>query len=149
MTTKTKTTKTETVNFEIPADMREFAEKSVDQAKVIYGQFKDAAQGAVDMLDEQTAAFKGATTEFNVTAIDFAQVNANAGFDFARKLFAAKDIKELFDLQVGFAREQGKVFAEQGKELGALSTKVGEQAVAPMKDGFTKSFEQFKSAFPA
>lgn len=149
MTTKSKTTKTETVNFEMPADMREFAEKSVDQAKVIYGQFKDATQGAVDMLDEQTAAFKGATTEFNVTALDFAQANTNAGFEFARKLAGAKDIKEIFELQIGFARDQAKVYAKQGKELGAISTKVGEQAVAPLKDGMTKSFEQFKSAFPA
>jgi phasin len=149
MTTKSKTTKTETVNFEMPADMREFAEKSVDQAKVIYGQFKDATQGAVDMLDEQTAAFKGATTEFNVTALDFAQANTNAGFEFARKLAGAKDIKEIFELQIGFARDQAKIYAEQGKELGAISTKVGEQAVAPLKDGLTKSFAQFKSAFPA
>lgn len=149
MTTKSKTTKTETVNFEMPADMREFAEKSVDQAKVVYGQFKDATQGAVDMLDEQTAAFKGATTEFNITALDFAQANTNAGFEFARKLAGAKDIKEIFELQVGFARDQAKVYAEQGKELGAISTKVGEQAVAPLKDGMTRSFAQFKSAFPA
>jgi phasin len=149
MTTKTKTTKTETVNFEVPADMREFAEKSVDQAKVVYGQFRDAAQGAVDMLDEQTAAFKGATTEFNVTALDFAQTNANAGFELARKLVAAKDLKEMFELQIEFARTQGKAFAEQGKELGAISAKVGEQAVQPLKEGMTKSFEQVKSSFPA
>jgi phasin len=149
MTTKTKTTKTETASFEVPADMREFAEKSVDQAKVVYGQFRDAAQGAVYMLDEQTAAFKGATTEFNVTALDFAQANANAGFDLARKLFAAKDLKEVVELQIEFARSQAKAFADQGTQLGAISAKVGEQAVQPLKDGMSKSFEQFKSSFPA
>src|SRR5690606_30812187 len=151
MTTKskTRTTITETASFEIPADMRQFAENSVDQAKVVYGQFRDVAQGAVDMLDGQTAAFKGATAQFNATAIDFAQTNTNAGFDFARKLVAARDVKEMFDLQAEFARSQMAVLTEQGRELATISTKAGEQAVAPLKDGMTKSFEQFRTVFPA
>jgi phasin len=148
--TEKTTAKTATVapEFEIPADMRAFAEKSVDQAKVIYGQFKDAAQEAVDMLDESNTAFKSATTDFHATAIDFAQANANAGFDFARKLVGAKDVKEVFELQTEFAREQAKAYTDQAKQLGEMSTKVTEQAFKPLKDGMTKSVEQFKTTFP-
>ena len=162
MTTKTQkastaakaaaeTAKTETVTdfpaFEVPDNVRELAEKSVDQAKVVYGHFRDAAQDTVDMLDDSASALKDGSADFHLKAIDFAQTNANAGFDFARKLIAAKDVKEVLELQVEFARDQFQILSEQARELGTISTGVAEMAAQPLKDGMTKSVEQAKSTF--
>lgn len=133
--------------IEMPADVREFAEKSVDQAKVIYGQFRDAAQETVDMLDDSAAALKDGSADFHVKALDFAQANTNAGFEFARKLVSVKDIKEAFELQVEFARAQTAAVTEQIQELGALSTGVAEKTAKPIKDGVTKSVEQARDTF--
>ena len=133
--------------FEVPGNVRELAEKSVDQAKVVYGHFRDAAQDTVDMLDDSASALKDGSASFHLKAVDFAQANANAGFDFARKLIAAKDVKEALELQVEFARDQVQVLTDQARELGTLSTGVAEKAAQPLKDGVTKSVEQAKSAF--
>ena len=133
--------------IEVPADVREFAEKSVDQAKVVYGQFRDAAQETVDMLDTSAAALKDGSADFQGKALDFAQANTNAGFEFARKLFAATDVKEAFELQVEFARTQTATVTEQVKELGALSTGVAEKASKPIKDSVAKSVEQARDTF--
>ncbi len=142
-------TKTAMPEIEVPAGVREFAEKSVDQAQVVYGQFRDAAQETVDMLDESATALKDGTAGVQIKAIDFAQANILSGFDLARKMIAAKDAKEVVDLQAGYARDQVKVVTEQARELSALYAKVTEDASRPLKAGVSKSFEKVKSALPA
>ena len=133
--------------FEVPGNVRELAEKSVDQAKVVYGHFRDAAQDTVDMLDDSASAFKDGSAGFHMKAVDFAQANADAGFDFARKLIEARDIGEVLELQVDFARDRVQVLIGQARELGAITTGVAEKAVQPLRDGMTRSVAQAKSAF--
>ena len=73
-------------NVEMPEMVREFAEKSVQQAKDVYARIKSAAEETTDVLeDTYTSATKGAT-EFNVKALEVLRVNVNASFDFPREL---------------------------------------------------------------
>ncbi len=139
--------KTKTEAFEMPVDVREFAEKSVDQAQVVYGQFRDATQETVDLLDVTATAVKDGAATLQLKAIDMAQANMIAGFDFARKFATAKDFKEVVDLQATFVREQFASLTEQTTELGGLAAKTVETASKPIKDGMTKSFDQAKTAF--
>ena len=109
-------------SFEIPEQVRDLAEKNVEQARAAYDQFMGAMTQAVDMwskampANEMTSAFK-AVQEL---ATSFAKQNAAAGFALASELAKAKDIQEVFALQSRHAQAQMQAYARQAQELGQL-----------------------------
>jgi phasin len=109
-------------NFEIPAEMRRFAETSVAQAKQAFDGFMTAAQQAVERMHSQTAAAQVGATDASRKAMDFAGQNMAASFAFAQKLAQARDVEELMRLQADFLRTQMQTFAEQARELGTSFT---------------------------
>jgi len=112
-------------NFEIPAEMRRFAETSVAQAKQAFDGFMTAAQQAVERMHSQTAAAQVGATDASRKAMDFAGQNMAASFAFAQKLAQARDVEELMRLQADFLRTQMQTFAEQARELGTSFTQTG------------------------
>ncbi len=132
----------------VPATLRDMTERGLDQAKTAYDQMKGSAQEAVELLDGSADVLKAGTAEFNTKAIEYTQSNINAGFEFARKLVAAKDIKEVVELQSAFARDQFATYANQAKDLSELTAKVAESTSKPLAEGMKKSFEQAKTVFP-
>ena len=132
-----------------PATLRELTERGIDQARTAYDQMKGNAQEAVELLDGSADALKAGTTEFNAKAIEYAQSNINAGFDFARKVVAAKDVKEVVELQTAFARDQLTAYTHQVKDLSELTAKVAERTSKPLAEGMKKSFEQARTMFPS
>ena len=54
-------------NFEIPAEMRAFAEKSVEQAKQAFDSFISAAQHAVNTAENQAASARTGAKEVGRT----------------------------------------------------------------------------------
>ena len=62
-------------NFEIPAEMRAFAEKSVEQAKQAFGSFITAAQHAASTADNQAANTHSGAKEVGELAIGFTKRN--------------------------------------------------------------------------
>lgn len=144
---KTDTAKTKK-KTDTAATMREAAGKGAEQAKVVYGQFSGAAEDAASMLDEQASVVRDAAAGFHLAAVEIAQRNANAGFDFSRKLLAARDLEEVVALQAEFAREQSQALMAQSRELGEITAKLGEQAARPFRESFARSAEMFRSCFP-
>ena len=62
--------------FEIPPELRELAEKNIEQARAAYGQF-------MDFLTQAIGASSKASSEFRVVqerAIQFARENADRSF---------------------------------------------------------------------
>ncbi|MFN3744857.1 MAG: phasin family protein [Hyphomicrobiaceae bacterium] len=110
--------------FEFPQQMRELAEKNVEQARATYGQFMDAMTQAIGMWtkglpgNELTSGFQAVQER----AISFAKENAEASFALASDLAAAKDVQEVFTLQSHFAQAQIQAYAAQVQELGKMMT---------------------------
>lgn len=107
--------------FEIPQQLRELAEKNVEQARAAYAQFMDAMAQAMSAWSAvpsnvMTAGFKVVQER----AIQFAKENAEAGFALARDLAKAKDIQDVLTLQSRFAQAQMNSYAVQAQELGRL-----------------------------
>jgi hypothetical protein len=71
-------------NFEIPQEMRAFAEKSVEQARQAFDSFISAAQQAVSTADKQAAGMRTNAREVGALAIGFAERNIASSFEFAR-----------------------------------------------------------------
>jgi phasin len=121
---------TEKQTFEIPQQLRELAEKNVEQARTAYGQFMDALAQAVSAWssvssDTVTSGFKAAQER----AIQFAKENAEAGFALANELTKAKDLQDLLRLQSSFAQKQMQSYARQAQELGRLMAEATRSAM--------------------
>jgi phasin len=103
--------------FEIPAEMREFAEKSVEQAKHAFDSFVAASKHAVGTAETQAKSLQTSVREAGQLAMTFAERNLTASFDFAQRLLRAKDPKEVTELQVDYIKAQIAALSEQAKAL--------------------------------
>ena len=109
-----------TPSYEIPSDMRDMAEKSVDQASRAFDGFITAAQKAAGQADSTAAAVQSNAKTMGTKAMGFAETNVRSAFDLARKLVRAKDLQEVLALQSDYAKTQMTTIQEQAKELGSL-----------------------------
>ena len=85
-------------HFEIPADMRAFAEKSVEQAKQAFDIFISATQHAVNTAESQVANVQVGAREAGELALGFAERNIASSFEFAQKLLQAKEPQDVMAL---------------------------------------------------
>jgi phasin len=115
-------------NFEIPSDMRKFAEQSVEQARQAFGGFINAAQQAVNDMEGHASTARAGAKDVGEKAMTFAQQNIMASFEFAQKLLKARDVQDVMKLQTEFIQSQMQVLNEQAKELGQSATKAMENA---------------------
>jgi phasin len=104
-------------NFEIPSDMRKFAEQSVEQARQAFGGFINAAQQAVSEMEGHASVARSGAKDIGEKAMTFAQRNIMASFEFAQKLVRAKDVQEMMKLQTDYIQSQMQTLSEQAKEL--------------------------------
>jgi phasin len=108
-------------NFEVPTQMRQFAEQSVEQARKAVDGFMTAAQKAVATAEAQTATAQSSAKDVGTKAMSFAEQNIATSFEFAQRLVRAKDIQELMALQQEYLQTQMKAMSEQARDLGAAS----------------------------
>ena len=147
-TPSNKKAKIEMTN-EIPADVSAFAQKSVDQAQLAFEKANELAHSNVQVFDAAASAYKSRFADLQMKAMEITQTNVNAGFAFARKLFAVKEPAEFFTIQQDFAREQAQAVQRQVAELNELTVALAKETVKPVQEGLTKSFGDFSKSFAA
>ena len=135
-----------TQTFEVPAAVREFAEKSVSQARDAYAKMKTAADDATGLVEETIETAREGAFAIGVKALDAAKSNSDASFSFARDLFGAKTMSDVIELQSTFARKQFDAFASQFKEFQALTEKLVTDTTKPVADKVEKTFKELKVA---
>jgi phasin len=96
--------------MEIPAQVRELAEKSLDQTDKAFSSFMEAASKSVSM-------FPGPMTNVAIQVLAITESNLKASLIHAKKLVQAKDIDEIMQLQSEFMRNQFGAGAEQFKQI--------------------------------
>jgi phasin len=120
-----------TGNFEVPREMRTFAEQSVEQARKAFDSFMTAAQKAASSIEGQASAAQTGAKDMRQKAMTFAEKNVATSFDFAQKLVHARDIEEVTRLQAEFVQRQMQVLTEQAQELGQTATRAAMDAARP------------------
>jgi len=135
-----------TPSFEVPVAVREFAEKSVSQARDAYAKLKDAADDATGLVEETLETVREGTFAIGVRALDAAKSNTDASFALAKDLFGAKTMSEVIELQSKFARKQFDAFASQFKEFQSLTEKLVTDTTKPMTQQVEKTFKELKVA---
>jgi phasin len=108
--------------FEFPVQIRELAERNVEQARAACGQFMDAARKAQHMMgtmlpeNSLTAGMK----QLQERTMRFTQQNMDASFSLVSELAKAKDFPEMLEIQSRHSQLQMAAFSTQAQELGQL-----------------------------
>jgi phasin len=118
-------------NFDVPTQMRQFAEQSVEQARKAVDGFMTAAQKAVTTMESHADNAKTGAKDVGQKAMGFAEQNITNSFEFAQKLVRAKDIQEVMALQQEYLQLQMKAMSEQAKDLGTQATKMAMDSAKP------------------
>ena len=97
--------------LEVPAELRDLAEKTIEQAERAFGMFFEAANKSVGSISSPG-------TEISKQALTFTQQNMTAAFEHARKLVHATDLQEAMQIQSEFLRSQ---FTNAGEHMRQIS----------------------------
>ena len=116
------------LNFEVPTQMRQFAEQSVEQARKAVDGFMTAAQKTAAAMESHAATAQSGAKDVGQKAMAFAEQNIANSFEFAQKLVRAKDVQEVMALQQEFLKSQMQAMQAQAKDLGPTATKVAMDA---------------------
>jgi phasin len=106
--------------YQIPTEMRDFAEKSVEQARKAFEGFMGAAQRAAGTVEGTAETVQTNAKDLTAKAFEAAETNVNAAFELARNLVQAKDLQEVMALQTEYLKTQFSAVQSQAKDLGAL-----------------------------
>ena len=129
------------IPFEVPEQMRAFAEKGVSQARDSYAKFKDAAEthnGTIEAVF--TTAGKG-YSEYSAKLMEMMKASSTANLDFMQSLIGVKSPSEAIELWTSHAKKQFETLAAQAKELTELGQKVATETVEPIKANASKLFK--------
>jgi phasin len=96
--------------IQVPAELRDLAEKTIDQAEQAFGMFFEAA-------GKSMTSMPGAGAEISKQALSFTEQNMKAAFDHARKLVHATDLQEAMRIQSEFLRSQFTNAGEHMREI--------------------------------
>lgn len=121
---------------------RKFAEKGAAQIKDTSEKFSAAAEQTTKLIENTFVSAAKGIKDYNFKAIEFAQVNSDAAFDYARQLMSAKSPSEMLEAWTTHARKQFEVLTEQTKELTMLVQKVAAETTEPLSSGVSKAFNQ-------
>lgn len=107
--------------YEIPTEMRDFAEKSVEQARKAIDGFMSAAQKTVDTFEGSANTVQTSAKDATRKTFTYAEQNLAAAFDLAQRMVRAKDMQEAMQIQAEFVRTQFEAMQTQMKEFGSLA----------------------------
>jgi phasin len=126
------------IPFEVPEQMRAFAEKGVSQARDNYAKFKDAAETHNSTIEAVFSAYSSGAKEYSAKVMDMLKAGASANLDFAQELVGVKSPSEAMQLWTSHARKQFETFTAQAKELAELAQKVATETAEPIKASVAK-----------
>src|SRR5689334_12294617 len=115
------TNQTTGAGYEVPAEMREFAERSVEQARKAIDGFMGAAQKTVDTFEGSANTAQASAKDVTRKTFTYAEQNIAAAFDLAQKMVRATSVQEAMQYQAEYLRAQFEAMQAQMKELGSVA----------------------------
>jgi phasin len=103
------------LNLEIPAEVREFAEKTVEQARKAFDGYVAAAQKAASQTEAAAENAASSVKDMSAKALTYAESNVKAAFDLAENLVKAKSPQEMMQVQSEYLKAQVAAVQEQAK----------------------------------
>jgi phasin len=94
------------MTMQVQGQIKEMAEKSVEQVEKAFTTFIEAAHKTVEMVPLLA-------TEFSKKTLSMSEQNMKAAFDHARRLLQATDLQQFMDLQTEYVKSQWSTMQEQ------------------------------------
>ena len=129
------------IPFEVPEQMRAFAEKGVSQARDGYAKFKDAAETHNGTMEAVFASASKGASEYSAKLMEMMKANSTATLDFAQQLLGVKSPSEAMELWTAHTKKQYETFSGYAKELAELSQRVASETAEPIKANASKLFK--------
>src|ERR1700755_2182259 len=124
MTSSTDPFSASIVPFEVPEQMRAFAEKGVSQARDNYAKFKDIAESHNGTIEAVFSSASKGASEYSAKLMEIMKANTTATLDLAQALVGVKSPSEAIELWTSHAKQQFEAFTANTKELAELTKKV-------------------------
>jgi phasin len=112
--------------LEVPTELRDLAEKTIEQAEKAFGMFFEAANKSITSIPNPG-------TEMSKQALSLTQQNIKAAFEHARKLVHATDLQEAMRIQSEFLKSQ---FTNAGEHMRQITGGMISAAKDTTKDRF-------------
>lgn len=112
--------------LEVPAELRDLADKTIEQAEKAFGMFFEAATKSMNSVP-------GGGAEISKQALTFTEQNMRAAFEHARKLVHVTDLQQAMQLQSDFLRSQ---FTNAGDHMRQITGAVMSKATDAAKGKF-------------
>ena len=129
------------IPFEVPEQMRAFAEKGVSQARDNYAKFKDVAESHNGTIEAVFSTASKGASEYSAKLMEMMKASTTANLDFAQALIGVKSPTEAIELWTSHAKKQFEAFTANAKELAELTKKVATETVEPIKASASKAFQ--------
>jgi phasin len=129
------------IPFEVPEQVRAFAEKGVSQARDSYARFKDVAETNNSTIEAVFANASKGASEYSAKLMEIVKANTTSSLDFAQEIVGAKTPSEALELWTSHAKKQFETFSAYSKELAELSQRVASETVEPIKANASKLFK--------
>jgi len=129
------------IPFEVPEQMRAFAEKGVSQARDNYAKLQDAAETHNSTVEAVFTKVNHGASAYSAKLVEFFKANTTSSLDFAQELFSVKSPAEAIELWTSHSRKQFETFSAQAKELAELGQKVAAEAAEPIKANAAKYYK--------
>jgi len=129
------------IPFEVPEQMRAFAEKGVSQARDSYAKFKDAAESHNGTIEAVFATVSKGASEYSAKLMEIMKATTTANLDFAQELIGVKSPTQAVELWTAHAKKQFEAFTAHTKELAELTQKVATETAEPIKANASKLFK--------
>ena len=129
------------IPFEVPEQMRAFAEKGVLQARDSYAKFKDAAETHNSTVEAVFTSVNKGATAYSAKLIEFFKANTTSSLDFAQELFSVKSPAEALELWTSHTKKTLETYTAQAKELAELGQKIATETAEPIKATAAKYYK--------
>jgi hypothetical protein len=106
--------------FEIPRQVREAADRTLEQAQAAFEQVMDATHKAVSSAEGTAKSLGADAADISRQALAFAEENVAASFDLAAKLARARTVEEVASLQREYVEKLMAAATEQSRHLGNM-----------------------------
>jgi phasin len=106
----------------IPQNVRDMAESSLEQARRAVEQYLEVASRTLEVTEKSAEAVQAGARDIRSKAIDYAETNVRAAFEFAERLVRAQDLQEIASVQQEFLRRQTEQTSEQMRALATLGS---------------------------
>src|SRR5262245_7990685 len=120
-------------NAQVPATLRDLAERNVSQSRALYERSKDAVQSVLVSWNKSFGAAHQGAVALNLKIIDMTERNISTGFDLAMNLAGAKSMAEAVEMQSAYWHKQLSRLQAQAEEVKALLGRLNANVTEPME----------------